>query len=244
MSQNPYQTSNVNYGPMVQNAEASVRSSFIRSTYLHLFGAVLLCVLIDTAIFSLFFDQLEPLVRKLSQGWNMILFFVGFMAVSGLADSWARNGTSKAMQYAGLVLCVFAYAVFFVPILLIAEMTSPGAIESAGVVTAVVFGGLTVTVFITKADFSFLRMFLVVLSCCAFGLILVSLIFGYALGNWFIDRRLFGTYLHLFGAVLLCVLIMIRPPIFSLFFDQLEPLVPKIEPGLEHDPVFCWFHGR
>ncbi len=185
MSQNPYQTSNVNYGPMVQNAEASVRSSFIRSTYLHLFGAVLLCVLIDTAIFSLFFDQLEPLVRKLSQGWNMILFFVGFMAVSGLADSWARNGTSKAMQYAGLVLCVFAYAVFFVPILLIAEMTSPGAIESAGVVTAVVFGGLTVTVFITKADFSFLRMFLVVLSCCAFGLILVSLIFGYALGNWF-----------------------------------------------------------
>lgn len=185
MRQNPYQASNVNYTPVASNAEASARASFIRSTYLHLFGAILLCVLFDTLIFTLFHDQLEPMVRKLAEGWNMILFFVGFMAVSGLADSWARNGTSRATQYAGLVLCVFAYAIFFVPVLLIAELKTEGAIEAAGILTAVVFGGLTLTVFVTKADFSFLRMFLVVLSCCAFGLILVSIIFGYALGNWF-----------------------------------------------------------
>jgi len=185
MSQNPYQTSNVDYGAMVQNAEASVRSSFIRSTYLHLFGAILLCVLIDTAIFTFFYDQLEPVVQKLSQGWNMILFLVAFMVVTGMADTWARNGATKALQYAGLGVCVLAYAVFFVPMLFLANEYAPGAIESAGVVTLVVFGGLTATVFVTKADFSFLRMFLAVIGFSAMGLIVLAFLFGLQLGNWF-----------------------------------------------------------
>ena len=185
MSQNPYQASNVSYGPIVQNADASARASFIRSTYSILFGAIVLCVLIDTAIFVVMGDRLGPLVQNLFQGWGPLLFFGGFMAVSWVADSWARSGVSKAVQLAALGVYVLAYAVFFLPILYIANQSVPGAIESAGVVTLVVFGGLTATVFITKADFSFLRMALVVLSCCAFGLILVSLIFGYALGNWF-----------------------------------------------------------
>ena len=69
--------------------------------------------------------------------------------------------------------------------LFLANQYAPGAIESAGVVTLVVFGGLTATVFMTKVDFSFLRMFLAVIGLSAFGLILLSLLFGFQLGNWF-----------------------------------------------------------
>lgn len=185
MSHNPYQASNVNYTPMASNAEASARASFIRSTYLNLFGAISLCVIIDTAIFTAFSNRLEPLVQSLGQGWNMLLFFGGFIAVTWLADTWASNGATKGIQYAGLGLCVLAYAIFFVPMLFLANQYAPGAIESAGVVTLVVFGGLTATVFMTKVDFSFLRMFLAVIGLSAFGLILLSLLFGFQLGNWF-----------------------------------------------------------
>ena len=56
------------------------------------------------------------------------------------------------MQYAGLGLYVVAEAVIFVPILLIAQQLGraqgENMIASAGVMTAVIFGGLTAVVFL------------------------------------------------------------------------------------------------
>ena len=48
-----------------------------------------------------------------------------------------------------------------------------------------VFGGLTLTVFVTKADFSFLRWAIVAGSVIALGLIVVAIIAGFSLGFWF-----------------------------------------------------------
>jgi FtsH-binding integral membrane protein len=53
-------------------------------------------------------------------------------------------------------------------------------------VTAIVFGGLTFTVLLTKADFSFLRWAIVAGSFIALGLIVVAVFAGgVSLGLWF-----------------------------------------------------------
>ena len=81
-------------------------------------------------------------------GYNWLIVLGGFMVVSMVADRWARSATSLAMQYAGLGPYVVAEAIIFVPILLIAQQLGQAQgeniIATAGVMTAVVFGGLTV----------------------------------------------------------------------------------------------------
>ena len=71
------------------------------------------------------------------------------------------------------------------PLLFIANEYFPGVIQSAGLVTAVVFGGLTLACFITRTDFSFLRWGLVVAGFVALALIVASLTLGFSLGVWF-----------------------------------------------------------
>jgi FtsH-binding integral membrane protein len=58
-------------------------------------------------------------------------------------------------------------------------------IAQATVVTIAIFVGLTLTVFITKKDFSFLRGALVIASFAALGVILASMLFGFSLGALF-----------------------------------------------------------
>ena len=110
------------------------------------------------------------------------------MGVSYIADRWARSEVSESQQYLGLGLYVLAEAIILLPMLYIAEHFGPkGVIESAGMVTAVVFTGLTLTVFFTKADFSFLRWAIVAGTVIALGLIVVAVVSGGAvhLGFWF-----------------------------------------------------------
>ena len=189
MSQNPYEASNYAYPQVsVAQAEESDRIAFIRSTYLHLAAAIGAFVLLNAFLLIVVGDRLEPVVVWAMDGWHWLVFLGGFMVVSWIADYWAHSGASKTMQYLGLTLYVVAESILFVPLLYIANKFYPGAIESAGVVTLVVFGGLTATVFITKVDFSFLRMFLIVGGLAAMALIVVSIFFGGAggmLGVWF-----------------------------------------------------------
>lgn len=186
MSDNPYQPSHVSHPELAKYAAADERIAFIRSTYLHLLGAVVGFVLIDAAIIMTMGDRLDPIVSWVVEGWHWLVFLGGFMAVSWIADHWARSGASREMQYAGLSLYVVAEAILFVPLLYIADRFFPGAIQSAAIVTLVVFGGLTATVFITKADFSFLRMGLAIAGFAAMALIVVSIVGGFPiLGTWF-----------------------------------------------------------
>jgi FtsH-binding integral membrane protein len=186
MSQNPFQSPEYGYPTTTaQMAAVDERATFIRRTYIHLLGAILACIAIDAAIFAVFYEQIGGLIQGLGQ---MVWLFVigGFMLVSVVADRWARSDTSKAMQYAGLGLYVVAEALILVPLLYIANSIAPGAIQSAGIVTVFVFGGLTLTVLVTKADFSFLKWGIAAGGVIAMGLIVASVFnLGFSLGIWF-----------------------------------------------------------
>ena len=58
-------------------------------------------------------------------------------------------------------------------------------IASAGVLTLIIFGGLTAVTFVTKTDFSFLGRFLFWGGIVAFGTIIAGMIFGFNLGMFF-----------------------------------------------------------
>jgi FtsH-binding integral membrane protein len=80
---------------------------------------------------------------------------------------------------------VVAEAIIFVPLLMIAQIKAPGAIQSAAIVTMLGFAGLTAIAFISKKDFSFLGAILKWAGLCAILLIVGGVIFGFQLGTFF-----------------------------------------------------------
>ncbi|MHB0956341.1 MAG: Bax inhibitor-1/YccA family protein [Pirellulaceae bacterium] len=187
--QNPYAAT---YGASTFAAVAaeSERTTFIRRTYAHLAGAVFAFMALELVIFNMVPEQsLVNLTRWMMGGYNWLIVLGGFMVVSMVADRWARSATSLAMQYSGLGLYVAAQAVIFVPLLLIAQQLGraqgENIIATAGVMTSVIFGGLTVLVFCTRADFSWLGRYLTVAALAALGFIVCSVLFDFNLGNLF-----------------------------------------------------------
>lgn len=166
-------------------APPSERVQFIRRTYLHVAGAVVAFVgasalLIGTGLskqilFNVF------LANRLAWLFLMVLFIGGTFA----AQSMAQARRSVGVQYAGLALYVSLYTLLFVPILTIASLPKYGNGElplQAGIVTLAVFGGLTLAVFVSGKDFSFLGPILMVCSFLALGVILAAVLFGFTLG--------------------------------------------------------------
>jgi FtsH-binding integral membrane protein len=181
-SDNPYR----DFGMTAALAPVNERAGFIRQTYLHLLGAVLAFVGIEAALFST--GAAERLaVMMVSNGNVGILVVLGlFMGVSYLANAWAIGSTNPGMQYAGLSLYVIAEALFFAPLLFVAaEYGPPNVIASAGLVTAILFLGLTGVVFLTGADFSWLRTGLAAVGFAAIGIVICGMLFGFTLGIWF-----------------------------------------------------------
>ena len=187
MSQNPYQASQYPHANTADLATADARASFIRKTYIHLLGAILACVAIDAFILTCFDAQLKPIVQTVTSGYMWLVVLGAFMGVSYVADRWAHSNTSRQMQYVGLCVYTLAEALILIPLLWIASHYSgdSGIIKSAGLVTAIVFGGLTFTVLVTKADFSFLRWALVAGGFVALAMIVVGIVAGFSLGLWF-----------------------------------------------------------
>lgn len=188
MSENPYQSTQPSWGSTsVANAGVDARADFIRNTYLHLTASMLAFAAICAIAINLFDEQIGQMTATVTQGWYWLVFLGGFMFVSFIADKWAHSNTSRGMQYAGLCVYVFAESIFFLPLLYMAtHFAGPSVIPSAGIVTLVVFGGLSAVVFLTKADFSFLRYALMIGGFAALGLIAASMfIGGLNLGMWF-----------------------------------------------------------
>lgn len=184
--QNPYQT--FGYGPVAALAEEDARIGFIRRTYLHLAGAVLAFVAIEAVVFNVIPQQtLIGMVMGIGASrWTWLLVLGAFMAVSWLARSWAQSGASVGLQYAGLGLYVVAQAAIFVPLLTMALYFSESdVLSSSALITLLVFGGLTATVLLTKADFSFLRMYLALGGLAALGFIIAGMAFGFDPGLYF-----------------------------------------------------------
>ena len=172
--------------PIVADAAASERAAFMKRTYTHLAGAILAFAGVVALLLNTPGMEEHVILPLLGQGRFMWLFIlVGFMGVSWLAHRWAANAASKSTQYAGLLLYIFAEAIFFLPLIYLANRFAPGAIMSAGIMTLMVFAGLTLAVLLTGKDFSFLGPILAIGGMLALGVILAAIFVGFSLGVGF-----------------------------------------------------------
>ena len=145
------------FGMTAEQAPADARATFIRQTYIHLTAAIYGFAAITYAIFQLF--DVDALMQQFFNiPYAMLIALGGFLLVSFVADRWARSDTFYPEQ---------------------------NIILLAGVTTLVLFGALTAVVFISGADFSFMRTGLMFAGIVAFGLILASALLGFHLGVFF-----------------------------------------------------------
>ncbi|MDA0812392.1 MAG: Bax inhibitor-1 family protein [Verrucomicrobia bacterium] len=170
---NPYTT--------VAQADVVARTIFFQKTYLHVAGAIIAFIAIEAALLQMPFAV--NLAASMTSGMSWLIVLGAFMGVSWLADKWANSDTSRGMQYAGLGLFVFAEAIIFLPMILIAtKFAGQNVIAEAGVVTLLLVAGITAIAFTTKKDFSFLGSFLKIAFFVALGVIVASILFGFSLG--------------------------------------------------------------
>jgi uncharacterized protein len=168
--------------PSAIDADSDARERFIVRTYNHLFVAIVAFAGLEVALFKSG-AALAIMTALGAVGWIGVL--VLFVLVSFGANHIAFGATSKAAQYAALAAYVVVEAVIFVPLLFIADLRAPGAIQSAGLVTMVGFAGLTAIAFVTRKDFSFLRGVVLWGGLCALVLVGAGLVFGFHLGTVF-----------------------------------------------------------
>ena len=162
------------------------RAWFIQKTYMHLALAILSFIGIEAILLNLpFTPALIKMMFASRFGWLVVLGL--FIVVSWIAQKWAMSEVSREQQYLGLGLYVIAEAIVFLPLLYVAAFyaNDPTLIPKAGVITLLLFSGLTFIAFTSKKDFSFLGGILKLAGFVAFGFIICSMIFGFNLGTLF-----------------------------------------------------------
>src|SRR5687768_17588462 len=124
------------------------RASFIRKTYLHLAGAVLIFILMEAYLVTSGAGAWAA-QTMLGTSYSWLIVLGAFMGVSFLANMWANSQTSKPLQYLGLGLFIVAEAIIFLPLMFFAAAKSNDfeIFAKAGVVTLGLFLGLTAVVF-------------------------------------------------------------------------------------------------
>lgn len=188
----------------------SDRIAFLRKTYVHLGAALIAFAVVTGALFK-FAPQLTWKLSTLfgSSMFGMLGLVLVLVFLMMGAERLAASGTSRGMQYAGLGLGILLQVFMLLPLIWILMLkfssftpeqtylirsgvmvpalngAALSILMQAVVITLVIFIGLTLVVFITKKDFSFLRGALVVCSFAAIGLILVSILFGFSMGALF-----------------------------------------------------------
>lgn len=182
---NPFGDQNygVEGGYSVAEAPAEARTKFLHETYQHLGFAICGFMILEILLFRI--PGIDGVARALAGNWFLVL--AAYMGVSWLAQRWALSSTSLGMQYAGLAAFVAAEAVVFLPLLYVAvyKTRDPSVLPTAGLITAITFGGLTALVLLSKKDFTFLGGALRVAGFASLGLILCSMLFGFSLGVFF-----------------------------------------------------------
>jgi FtsH-binding integral membrane protein len=169
----------------------SDRLAFLRRTYA-LLGGALVALAAFTGGMMFFAPETSIAMSRwaFSGSLNWLIVLALFLGVGYLAQRLAWSETSRGLQFLGLGVGVVAQGLILQPLLWVAilKFGSTGGlsvIAQATVVTISIFVGLTLTVFLTKKDFSFLRGALVIASFAALGVILASMLFGFSLGALF-----------------------------------------------------------
>jgi FtsH-binding integral membrane protein len=168
-------------------APENARVGFIRRTYMHLAGSV--AVLVGVEALLLQFIKSDEGKAFLGQWFgnpiSLLLLLAFFIGGGFLAQYMARAAMPPAVKYLGLAIYIAIEALFLLPILYVATTRyHMEIVNEAALLTLVVFGGLTLTVFVTKADFSGLGIYLFVAGWALFAVILAGILFGFGLGLW------------------------------------------------------------
>jgi FtsH-binding integral membrane protein len=175
----------------VATVGVSDRVAFLRRTYAHLGAALIAFAMIAFGMMRFMPETSFKFSRwALSGRWNWFLVLAAFMIVGYVAERLARSETSRGLQYVGLAIAVVAEGVILQPLLwklfyIFKPAAAVSILSQSIIITLAIFIGLTLTVFLTKKDFSFLRGALVVASFAALGVILASMAFGFTLGAVF-----------------------------------------------------------
>jgi len=178
------------HGEAAAYAPENARLGFIRRTYLHLAGSVGVLVGLEALLLKAI-DT--PAGMQFLQAWfgspvSLLVILGLFIAGGFLARYLARADMPVGVKYLGLALYIAIEAVFLLPILYVAthhpKYAQTAIINQAAVLTLITFAGLTLTVFVTKADFSGLGPILFMASWVILGVIVAGILFGFGLGLW------------------------------------------------------------
>lgn len=169
----------------------SDRVAFLRKTYA-LLGAALLGFAGLTGAVMLAAPETSYRFSAwaLSGNWTWLAVMLLFMGVGTIAQKLATSDVSHGRQLMGLVLSVVAWSILTQPILWVCFTRFHAGdamriVSESVVITLAIFVGLTLSVFVSKKDFSFMRGALMIGSFAAIGIILASMLFGFQLGALF-----------------------------------------------------------
>lgn len=185
---NPYSSPTADSVAVAMQSETA-RTRFLRLTYAHLFGAVVLFAALEGFLLFVIPQQVSGALLKAMAGsnWSWLIVMGLFMGVSWLATSWASApSSSRGLQYAGLALYVVAESIIFLPLMWVAVRFYPDAVPVAGLVTFLIFAGITAMIFMTGANFGWLGRWLFFAGIGALAIVVAGLIFGFNLGLVFI----------------------------------------------------------
>ncbi len=166
------------------DAALSERVTFIRRTYMHVAGALVALTILLAALVSFVPNEVLQSIFGRGGSIGMLLILVLFYGVSYAARNMAQANKPIGMQYAGLALYTGMMAFMLWPAIWVSTNVAQynGILGQAVILTLALAAGLTVSVFVTKIDFSFLRSFIVVMSFIAVGLIVAGILFRFDLG--------------------------------------------------------------
>lgn len=162
--------------------DSARRAQFVTRTYTHLLAAIVGFTAVEVLLFQ---SGLAFPIAQAMLGVSWLFVIGGFMVAGWLFSSMAAKAESRPLQYAALAGYVVAEAIFFVPLLMIADYNAPGAIQSAALVTLLGFSGLTAIAMMSGKDFTFMGAFLKWIAVGALLLIVGGVVFGFQLGTFF-----------------------------------------------------------
>lgn len=167
------------------DAALSERRTFIQNTYLHVGGALLAYALMLVMLVN--FAPVEWMTVAFRGRGGLLILMVVFLVGSYAAQYMAQGHFSKPVQYAGLALYTALVSFISWPAVYICSKIPgyEGILPQAVIITLAIAAALTVSVFVTKADFSWMRSGLMVLGLLVPAIIIGGIIFDFTLGLWF-----------------------------------------------------------
>jgi len=177
------------HGDAAAYAPENARVAFIRRTYLHLAGSVAALVGIEALLLRATETGAgqQFLAEWFGSPVSLLVMLAIFIGGGFLARYMARGDMPVGVKYVGLAMYTVLQAVILLPILYVATHHPKYGMEivnQAALLTLITFGGLTLTVFVTKRDFSGLGPILMVASFVILGVIVSGMLFGFGMGLW------------------------------------------------------------